>query len=172
MKNLLFKFFSNIFAAELAAIRAKDISKAEDQFRSNQIERRNQITSIEYEMMVGKPIIGISNEWADPIIGFAVCVDYVTESKNPVLIVKNYLTGKEVMLMGSVYYYSEQRFNALAKLDPFEICSIVYHNSCGEHDFEKNKSGVFSGYDAIRQRLVESVFYTDVLAAKQKELVE
>lgn len=176
MKKLFFKLFSNIFANELATVRANDIakaaSKADDDARSRQIERHNQIKTIELEMMIGKPIISISNEWANPIIGFAKYVDFITDAKNPVLIVKDYLTGKEMMLLGSVYYFSEQRFNALAKLDPFEICSIIYHNSCGEHDFDKNKSGVFTGYDDIKQKLIESGFYNDVLLSKRQEQSE
>lgn len=85
---------------------------------------RRDIALFVLEEMVGKPIISVCNEWDDPVVGFATEIQYIGDS--PLLVGKDYVTGKEVLMFSKTFGYTEQRFAAFMKLDPFERACLIY----------------------------------------------
>lgn len=179
--DIIFKAFTKIFSKKIQTFiqeaKDKEISEAVNNAKNKALqeerdyreEQRNHCLFIELEMMIGKPVISISNEWNNPIIGFGKRIDFITTAKMPVLIVEDYVSGKDMMLLSTPFYFSAQRLFALSKLDPFEICSIIYKNSAWMEPFEKVKSGVFEGYDVIINRLKQTDFFERAEKAKNAE---
>lgn len=132
-------------------------------------EQKKKCLLNELELMIGKPVISISNEWSNPVIGFGKRVDLITMAKTPVLIIEDYVSGEDILSFSVPFYFSEQRLFALSKLDPFEICSIIYKNSSWMEPFEKVKSDVFDGYDVIINRLKQTDFFARAEKAKNAE---
>lgn len=173
--NILFSVFKKVFAKQFEEIISSEqnaiASKAkkegiqeEREYRANQ---KSECLYAELELMIGKPVISISNEWSNPIIGFGKEIQFITQAKTPVLIIEDYVSGESKLVLSVPFYFSEQRFNAFSKLDPFELCSIIYKNSAWMEPFDKVKSGVFEGYDVIREKLVKSGFFERISKMKK-----
>lgn len=162
MKSILFKIFKFTFNKQIL----EEISSSTQTFKFNHLEKlkdqKNKCKYLELSMFIDKPIIAISNEWANPVIGIGKEIIYISKANTPVLVIHDYLTNEDKMIFSEVFYFTEQRFNAFSKLDPFEICSIIYKNSTTHQPFEKNKSGVFEGYDVIKEKLINSGFYNEI----------
>lgn len=91
--------------------------------------RQLEIERITLEAYVGQPVIMIGNEWTDPVIGFALRVDFITQHQDPILVIQDDLSGREVISFGKLYRFSLQRFDALYKLTPYERCSLIYNHT-------------------------------------------
>lgn len=165
--SLIYKLFSKFFEKEIAEKVSAAKQSAKNEFYNEQKERKNHYSLIELQSYIGKPVIAVPNEWDNPIIGVAKEIVFITKEQTPMLVIEDYITGKEYMPFGVVMGFTEQRFKALAKLEPFEICSIIYRNSCGLGTFDKNKSGTFSGYDALHEKLLKTDFYKIVEQNKE-----
>lgn len=161
-KDMLFRVFSSIFADKITLAHLDKL----DEINRKKREERRISERFELDMYIGKPVICISNEWTNPVIGFAICVEEITMANNPVLIVHDVLTDEDIMVLGHTYHYTHQRFEALSRLDPFEACSLIYRNSNWDTEFTKVKSGTFDGYDVIRQKLEEKGFFRKVAEMK------
>lgn len=167
--NFLFKAFSKFFSQEINDMVNKAKNDAKNEERNYREEQRKHCQFIELSMMIGKPVISISNEWDNPIVGFGKRIEFITKAETPVLIIEDYVSGEDVLVLSTPFYFSEQRFNALSKLDPFEICSIIFRNSAWMEPFEKVKSGVFDGYDVIFEKLKSTDFYERAEKAKAEK---
>lgn len=86
----------------------------------------------------GKKIIYQSNEWDNPIVGVMVKVDF-NNGRGMFSIVYDYVTKQELCFIGLPMHYTEQRLNALLKLDPFERCSLLYKTNYNDEAFDKDK---------------------------------
>lgn len=155
MKQALFTFFSKFFDKEISSLKNEAISK----YKSDDSKERKRCKRLELEMMLGKPVISISNEWENPTVGVAVDIIEITLAKNPMLLVKDYLTGEVVMPMGWIAPFTQQRLDAFLKLTPFEACSIIYKVSCGDSEFTKNKTGIRDDNEVILKKLSDSGFF-------------
>lgn len=93
----------------------------------------------ELEMKIGKLVIVVSNEIDNVIVGAAKSIEKITQAQTPMLIVEDIITKKEIMPFGKIFDYSEQKFNALNKLDPNERIAIMY-NCYGYHKVDKTSS--------------------------------
>ena len=162
-KDHLFKFIRPFFENQIQiAVIAESV-----QLEHDRQKRIREIEIAELKTFVGKPVIGISNEWDTPIIGFGSRVDFVSQAKNPVLCVLNYLDGQEYLNLGYVYHFTQQRFDALFKIDPFELCSFIYGRYC-EGEFNKEKRDEVKGKEEVKQLLEAHGFYDRLAFAKQE----
>lgn len=166
--NIFFNAFKKMFTNQIESLISKAKRQGAEEEREYRSKQRQDCTFSELEMMIGKPVIYIPNEWCNPIIGFGKCIDFITKAKTPVLIVEDYITGEDKLILSVPFYFSEQRFNAFAKLDPFELCSIVFKNSAWMEPFEKEKSGTFDGYDVLLEKLKKTDFFERIEKIKQK----
>lgn len=109
--------------------------------------------------LVGKPIIVVSNEWSNPIIGFGKEVQLVSKAQTPILVVEDVLSGEDRLCMGIIMDFSMQKLDVVLMLDPYQLWAIVAHNAVGNEDFEKIKSGVRWSRHEIMSRLHENGFF-------------
>lgn len=162
--NLFYSFFKKVFKKELQKDILDSQYKKLNEYKDEQIKIKKDIAIFEYETLLNKPVIVISNEWQNPIIGIATKIEFVSQTNNPMLVVFDYVENKEVMSNGIIYAYNEQRFNGLMKLDPFETCALVYQNlnSTIFSPFDKYKSGVRDSKDVILKKLTQHGFFEKI----------
>lgn len=154
IKDKLFQKVRPFFSNQLDMMLIKDrIANEKDR------QQRVHISEVsELDMFVGKPVICISNEWETPIIGLATRIDFISQAQNPVLCVLNYLDVKEYLVLGKTFFFTTQRFDALFKLSPFELCSFIYGRYLQE-DFDKEKSGELLTKEKVVNLLDVNGFY-------------
>jgi hypothetical protein len=128
--NLIKRFFSKAIETQAVELfnKWKDAEQAEKDRSNRQIA----------EFSVGTPVICISNEWDDPVVGFVTHIEYITKAQNPVPVVMDYLSGREVMVMGAVYDFTDQRLDAFLKLAPYERWVMAQRH--GFHHYSKDLS--------------------------------
>ena len=113
----------------------------------------------ETEYYVGKPVIIVSNEWTNPVIGFGRRVDFITQARTPVLVVDDYLRGEEIMCQGALLSFSYQKFDAVMSLNPYDLCALLYNNMIEFNEFTKPKSGTRDSREVISDKLKSSGFF-------------
>lgn len=118
------------------------------------------------EFFIDKPVIVITNEWRNPIIGF---VNDIDKEKNS-LVVYDYISDKEVTVNSRTFIFTEQRYQLVIKLDPFELCSILYPEECFETDFRKDKREFLLNPEEINSRLRQNCFWKDLLEYREETI--
>lgn len=134
----------------------REVSERHDQYR-----RKN------LEMKVGTPLIVVPNEWSNPVIGFGK--EIINIGMSPVLVIDNYLTGKEVICGGVMMAFSRQKLDVILRLDPYELWAITAHNTVGCEEFTKPKSEERWEPQAILDKLEESGFFERFDSFMKKE---
>ena len=164
IKDRLFNLVSGFFHNQIELVKYQTEIKAQ----LSREERNRETRIIELSMYLDKPVICISNEWDTPIIGFVTQIGSVTKAEDPVLIVRNYLDGQEYLVLGKTFHYTDQRFNALFKLDPFEWCAFIYGDYL-EEDFNKNKSGKLMDKEKVIQLLEVNGFFEKLVNYRERQ---
>lgn len=103
----------------------------EIEVRNEEYEKRRSYELAELQSFVGKPVICFSNEVQAPTIGFGERVEFITRAQNPVLIVSDYITYQEVMVMGQVREYTDQLLQAAFTVDPNVLIALLFKNYGG-----------------------------------------
>lgn len=157
IKEKVFLAFQTLFPAEIYQMSQAAVKAADKEWR----DRENAFNHVTFEMLVGKPVIAVGNDWSNPVIGMGIAVQGVSKSNRPHLVIKDYLSGKEVMPFGSVMEYNETRLEAILKLTPSEITSLVYRHSTPQTvpDDQKNNR---DSREVIIQKLTDSGFFETV----------
>lgn len=138
-------------------------AKAQREEREYREARKKLYERHELERLVGAPVISVGNNWGDPCIGFGTRVIEITKALNPALIVMDYSNHlgppKEVLSMGIMMGFSEQRLDAILKLDPHERWTLLARNSAPNHARYGTKVREhLSTPDELRARLQASGF--------------
>ena len=92
--------------------------------KNESFESRKCSEVFEMEMLLGLKVIVLSNEWEDLLVGTAVRIEYITKASQPVLVIKNCFTGREVLTFSQVLQFDEETLVALLKLTPYERWNI------------------------------------------------
>ena len=156
MQIMFFDMFKKIFQNDIQREMQMAAHEALVAERERVSESRRQSDFYSLEGLVGKPVICISNEWENPVVGVAQKVDFITKGDCPVLVVKDYFSNEEKMIMGKSFLYTEQRFNAVFKLSPFELCSLIYGYI---DDFDKEKKSALATKDEYVAELKKNGFF-------------
>lgn len=122
------KFLQKFFKNEISDIVRARVTEHEQCFKAERW--KNQFAELEY--LVGKPVIVLSNEWKDPIIGTVLrheTFDHAFATLWPVVF--DELTQQEYLTFGSVCHYSEELVRAIEKLTPSEAWVLVTRGRCG-----------------------------------------
>jgi hypothetical protein len=89
------------------------------------------------KMKLGKLVISVSNEISNVTVGVAKDIIFISQAQQPYLVIQDIITGEELVPMGTMWDYTEQKFDALNKLEPNERISIIY-NKLGYHYVDKS----------------------------------
>lgn len=148
-------------------IRSKAFQQGQEKARRSFEEHRLATQRQDMERFVGMPVILITNEWENPVIGVGQSVESFGENQLFLLWIKDYLTGDLVTGTGPLMAYTPQRLNAILSLDPFQLWSLTgqLDQCCTEYD--KAHSGERWTEDEILETLHISGFlrfYQDYLS--------
>lgn len=133
-------------------------------------KRRDQFRRVELEGCIDRPVIIVPNEWDNPVVGFGKSIMSVGCSQ--VLVVHNYLSMDDVICGGVRMDFSEQRLDVCLSLDPYQLWAITAHNSVGNEDFNKPKSGERWPKEKVMQALEDNGFFTRWQAFKAQTAEE
>lgn len=164
IKEKVFSTFQTLFPAEIYRMSQSAVEAADKERRN----RENAFNHVTFEVLVGKPVIAVGNDWSNPVVGMGIAVQGVSKSNRPHLVIKDYLSGEEVMPFGAVMEYNETRLEAILKLTPAEITSLVYRHSTPQIVPESQKNNRDSR-EVIIQKLTDSGFFDVVAAIKDTE---
>jgi hypothetical protein len=164
IKEKVFLTFQTLFPAEMYQMSQAAVNAAEQERR----ERENAIDHVAYEVLVGKPVIAVGNDWSNPVIGMGLFVQGISKANRPHLVIKDYVSGEEVMPFGAVMEYNDTRFEAIMKLTPAEITSLVYRHSTPQAVREDQKEQRDSR-DVILQKLTANGFFDAIAGVKANE---
>lgn len=133
----MFNLIQKIFAKQIKDLESVAASNAVAQYRKESLENKNNFRKIEAEIWLGKPIIALSNEWNEPIVGELLKIE---EFKNNSFgyVYQNYLTGKETFTLVNPFAFSEQKLKILGKLNPDEYCCLFYEGTSHFGEFRKH----------------------------------
>ena len=122
------KFLQKFFKNEISDIVRARVTEQEQRFKAERW--KNQFAELDY--LIGKPVIVLSNEWKDPIIGTLVRLEIFDHAfSTPWPVVFDELTQQEYLTFGSVCHYSEELVRAIEKLTPSEAWVLVTRGRCG-----------------------------------------
>jgi len=155
IKNKVFLTFQALFPTELYQLSkaAVDAAEKERRVRENAIEHET------YKFLVNKPVIAVGNDWSNPVIGIGLEVVGISKANNPRLVIKDYVTGEEVMPFGAVMGYNETRFDAIMKLTPAEITSLVYRHSTPQTNVSDEQKEKRDSREVILEKLTTNGFF-------------
>jgi ribosomal protein S17E len=102
-------------------------------------EENKRIKVFQLEEHLGKLVICVSNEIQNVTVGYGKELIYITQAKQPQLVVHDIVNDCEIMPFGIVFAYTEQKFKALNSLEHNERIAILY-NRDAEHEIDKSSS--------------------------------
>lgn len=163
IKNKFFSTFQTLFPAELYQLSKAAVDAAEKERR----ERENAIAHVELNLQVGKPVIAVGNDWSNPVIGIGLEVVGISKANKPHLVIKDYVTGEEVMPFGAVMDYNEIRFDAIMKLTPAEITSLVYRYATPNTNVSDEQKEKRDSREVIIEKLTINGFFEAIKNVKE-----
>lgn len=104
----------------------KDSQIPHQETNSETIPIEKSIEEIQLETFINKLVICASNEVENITVGYGKEIIHITKAKIPRLIVYDIVNKEEIMPLCKMFDYTEQKFNALNKLEPNERISILY----------------------------------------------
>lgn len=150
MFNKLIKYLARY---EIQSAYSRGISDA----NAIEIQIRKDRELEELNQFIGKKVILFSNEWEDMIFAEGLRVEPITQSAQPVLVVKDVLTDEEYLTFSMILPYSREMAHALLKLNPFERWNIRARNTGTFWD--KKIKGDLSDPEAVIEALKVIDFY-------------
>ncbi len=133
-----------------------ELWKKRDEEREQQ---KKECELTELKMKLGKLVISVSNEISNVTVGVAKDIIFISQAQQPYLVITDIITSEELVPMGTLFDYTEQKFDALNKLEPNERISIIY-----------NKLGYYHVDKTPTQKIIPES--PDVWSKKVKEAVE
>lgn len=163
IKNKVFSTLQVLFPTELYQMSKAAVDAAEKERHA----RKNAIEHETYKFLINKPVIAVGNDWSNPVIGIGLEVIGISKANNPRLVIKDYVTGEEVMPFGAVMEYNETRFEALMKLTPAEITSLVYRHSTPNSNFSDEQKEKRESREVILDKLTSNGFFEAIKNLKE-----
>jgi hypothetical protein len=155
LKAALFAKVQSVFSVEIYQMMQNTVLH-EQKHRAEQERLMEHATC---QSMVGKPVISVGNDWSNPVIGIGKEVVEITQANRPRLVILDYLTGQEVMPFGTVMDYDETRFEAIMKLNPFEVSSLVYRYSSAHTVVAPDRVHQRESREVILEKLTRHGFF-------------
>jgi hypothetical protein len=149
----------------------------QDEILNARIQNKQWQERWEVESFLGKPVIYFSNEVQAPLIGFGERLELITAAKQPVLVIKDYVTNEEMMGMGRVRHYTEQLFFAAFNVDPNTLIALLYPNYDGTPVQKQPIGKQYTLYEVNRILTVNGFFdrlkqYREEASSSQRRAAE
>lgn len=78
--------------------------------------------------LVGKPVICLSNEYDNPLVGFVEEVQLITKSESPVYIVWDCIGYQRLMVLGQTFKYSHGLLEMVFTADRMRLNELIYRD--------------------------------------------
>ena len=115
-----------------------------------------------FHPFINRAVISIPNEWVDPIIG--LCTDV---KNNNEFYIRDFVSGTEVISKHKTFLFTEQRFQAVIKMDRFDLCSLLYPEEFVDTEFKKKKEVFLLKPHEINNKLRANGFWDILLEIKE-----
>lgn len=99
--------------------------KAYDNLLEEQYKEKLRSDTVRIRLMIGKPIISVSNQWENPVIGIVIGVAYLTRGDQPVAKVYNFLTDRVVLCAIPLIPCTKSNLDAVLLLNPFQCWNLI-----------------------------------------------
>ncbi len=148
-----------------------DIYQKWHQEREERALSSKRAREFELEEHLGKLVICLSNEIENLTVGYGKEIQYITQAQDPVLIVHDIVRNEDVMILGIVFNYTEQKFHALNRLDANERISLFYGRLADEHiDKTSTKVEDPMPYEQWNEKVQEAIKKFQAQASVNKNL--
>ena len=146
----------------------------EERARQNEAQKRSRI--IQAESFLDAPIITLSNEWNNPLVGKIVSI--YTDKGSPLYTIHDYISNTERCTLVTPFEFSMQKLQMIGKLNPDEICCLFYEGRSHHGTFRKHKTYgkfndfAFTHYDDWMEKLTQNGFFDtfgDFLKSEEKK---
>lgn len=107
----------------------EEVEKKIKSLLETQKKEENKIQLYYLKSFLNKLVICISNEIENVVVGYAQDITFITQAQKPLLIVYDIIQKKEIVPMGIILNYTEQKFDALNSLDPNQRISIFFNQT-------------------------------------------
>ena len=104
-----------------------DVNVIRSQVRDEIELRRNEIELIELQELIGQLVICVSNECENITVGYGKEITFLTKAQQPFLIVHDLIAKKDILPLGKIFVYTEQKFDALNNMDANARIALIYN---------------------------------------------
>jgi len=167
LRKRIFDWFREFFAMELAEIertrRFNELVERDDSFQKSRF--------IELERYLNQPVVCFSNEIENPVVGIVTGIDFITQSKSPVLVVHDYIADKDLLILGKTFSYSSEFLKDVSETPKRLILQLLYGRYSSDGYCKKKATEPILSYEEIMERLKTNGFF-DVLNNGLKEGVK
>lgn len=158
MKSFIYNQLNHIFKDQIE----REIASKKQAQREIELERQYDRKLYDVEFYIGKPVIVVSNEFENPVIGFGERVDITTVANKPLLIVHDYIINSPRLCAGKTFLFNEQMFNFILDADKNALIVFLYTAMFNALEINKKPMHSILDKDAIHRVLVSNGFYTDL----------
>lgn len=127
--NLFHKTIERIVDFVAPSVLLKQFNSGVFEGEKNEILRSRDLRSktkfFEVEQRLGTPVIVVTNEWSDPVIGFVTDATTLGTGEAPFPVVTDAVTDEPLICFGHLVNFSESTLKALLSLNPYEQWELV-----------------------------------------------
>lgn len=136
------------------------IENAQRDCLHDRLKAKNKSKMLELTEHIGKPVIGINNEWCSLEVGELMRLEQFGNPESMAFpVIKNYLTGDSLINFGKTLPYSEELFDAMLKLTPYERWNICVNQARVNWNKPK-KDKLYADHECLlKEKLVSLGFY-------------
>lgn len=143
---MIIKILNLLFPRTMASLEKSATLKGEARGRDNYVREKLEMENFEVERYAKcGPVIILSNEWQNPIVGKIVdVVDSPFDSKKRIAIVKDYITGEVVECYNTMMPFTMQKLKAIGKMTPDELCSFFFEGRYSWNEIYKKQDSALT----------------------------
>ena len=121
-------------------VKQEVLSEMEEYTKSRE-QRHKECKVFELEEHINNLVICVPNEIQNVTVGYGKEITYITRANEPVLIVHDLVRNKDILVLGKIFSYTPQKFEAFNKLESNERIAILYNRTSTHHvDKEDTKN--------------------------------
>lgn len=170
--NLFHKTIERIVDFIAPSVLLKQFNSGVFEGEKNEILRSRDLRSktkfFEVEQRLGTPVIVVTNEWSDPVIGFVTDATTLGAGEAPFPVVTDAVTDEPFVCFGHLVNFSESTLKALLSLNPYERWELVTDQHI-ERDPKEEVS--LKTFDQTMESLINCGFMSKVYDVRTKPVL-